>query len=107
MRSVFAIAFTACAFTIVALGQTAPPQIKNDTNRRPNPPAIRDQSIKPSTDTPKVKPENIEDEVVMVVTDLVTPPVSVLDRNGRFNTGLTQRDFRLLENGIPQKIKYF
>ena len=107
MRSVFAIAFTACAFTIVALGQTAPPQIKNDTNRRPNPPAIRDQSIKPSTDTPKVKPENIEDEVVMVDTDLVTTPVSVLDRNGRFISGLRQRDFRLLENDIPQKITYF
>jgi VWFA-related protein len=34
-------------------------------------------------------------------------PVSVLDRDGRFITGLTQRDFRIYENGVEQKVDYF
>jgi len=107
MRSLFAIAFAALAFNVVAICQSVPPQIKNDTTRQPNPPAIRDQSIKPSTDATKAKPADPEDEVITVDTDLVTTPVSVLDRNGRFISGLRQRDFRLFENDIPQKITYF
>src|SRR5687768_2752979 len=48
-----------------------------------------------------------EDEVVRVETNLVTMPVSVLDREGRFIAGLQQKDFRILENGIEQKVEYF
>src|SRR5690606_39695169 len=48
-----------------------------------------------------------EDDVIRVETNLVTMPVSVLDRNGRFVTGLTQRDFRIFENGKEQKVDYF
>src|SRR5690606_35682000 len=48
-----------------------------------------------------------EDDVIRVETNLVTMPVSVLDRNGRFVTGLSQRDFRIFENGKEQKVDYF
>ena len=34
-------------------------------------------------------------------------PVSVLDREGRFVSGLKQRDFRIFENGVEQKVEYF
>jgi VWFA-related protein len=34
-------------------------------------------------------------------------PVSVLDRDGRFIAGLQQKDFRIFENGIEQKVEYF
>jgi VWFA-related protein len=34
-------------------------------------------------------------------------PVSVLDRDGRFISGLNQRDFQIFENGQQQKIEYF
>jgi VWFA-related protein len=34
-------------------------------------------------------------------------PVSVLDRDGRFISGLQQRDFRIYENGVEQKVDYF
>jgi VWFA-related protein len=37
----------------------------------------------------------------------VTTPVSVLDRNGRFVAGLKQRDFKLFENDVPQKVTFF
>jgi len=34
-------------------------------------------------------------------------PVSVLDRDGRFISGLGQQDFQIFENGTPQKVEYF
>ena len=34
-------------------------------------------------------------------------PVSVLDRDGRFISGLQQRDFKIFENGVEQKVGYF
>jgi len=48
-----------------------------------------------------------EDEVYTVDTDLVTTPVSVLDRNGRFIAGLLKKDFKIFEDGVQQKITYF
>jgi VWFA-related protein len=48
-----------------------------------------------------------EDEVVRVNASLVTVPVSVLDRDGRFISGLRQEDFRVLEDGVEQRIAYF
>jgi len=47
------------------------------------------------------------DEEIKVETNLVTMPVSVLDRDGRFVSGLTQRDFEIFENGSKQKIEWF
>jgi Ca-activated chloride channel family protein len=47
------------------------------------------------------------DEEIRVETNLVTMPVSVLDRDGRFVSGLYQRDFEIFENGAKQKIEWF
>src|SRR5215468_8106174 len=40
-------------------------------------------------------------------TNLVTVPVIVTDRYGRFVTGLTQKEFTVREEGSPQKIEDF
>jgi Ca-activated chloride channel family protein len=57
---------------------------------------------------PATKPTpNPEDEVVTVETNLVTTPVSVLDRQGRFIPGLKKKDFKIFENDVPQAITYF
>jgi Ca-activated chloride channel homolog len=48
-----------------------------------------------------------EDEVVRVNTALVTIPVSVLDRDGRFIPALRKEDFRILEDGTEQQVAYF
>lgn len=48
-----------------------------------------------------------EGDVVRVDTNLVTVPVSVFDRQGRFVTGLRQQDFRIFENGVEQELAYF
>jgi VWFA-related protein len=53
------------------------------------------------------KPTPADDEIIKVTTDLVTTPVSVLDRSGRFVPGLKQKDFKIFENGVEQKISYF
>jgi Ca-activated chloride channel family protein len=42
-----------------------------------------------------------------VAVRLVLLPASVEDRKGRFVPGLTAKDFRLLDERIPQEIKYF
>jgi VWFA-related protein len=48
-----------------------------------------------------------EDEVVRVSTALVTIPVSVLDRDGRFIPALRKEDFRIFEDGTEQQVAYF
>ena len=53
-------------------------------------------------------PEEVgEDDVVTVNTALVTIPVTVLDRDGRFISGLRQEDFRIFEDGVEQQVAYF
>jgi Ca-activated chloride channel family protein len=48
-----------------------------------------------------------DDEVIKVETNLVTMPVTVLDRDGRFISGLQKQDFQIFEDGALQKIEYF
>jgi hypothetical protein len=45
--------------------------------------------------------------VLKVETSLVTVPVSVLDRQGRFISNLKQDDFHIFENGVEQTVAYF
>ena len=66
------------------------------------PPVLQGDPLpKPKPTPPK------DDEIIKVSTDLVTTPVSVLDRNGRFIPGLTKKDFSIFENGVKQNITYF
>jgi hypothetical protein len=48
-----------------------------------------------------------DDEVLRVDTNLVTVPVSISDRDGRYILNLKKEDFQILENGKPQQIAYF
>lgn len=48
-----------------------------------------------------------EDDVVRINATLVTIPVSVLDRDGRFISGLRKEDFRIFEDGGEQQVAYF
>lgn len=57
----------------------------------------------------KINPdgETVEGDVIRFDTALVTVPVTVLDRNGRYVPLLRREQFRLTENGVEQKIAYF
>ena len=80
----------------------------NSTSTSPNrTPVLIGNNRQPSpmpTATPVVDDDN---EVIKVETNLVTMPVSVLDRDGRYVSGLQQREFQIFENGIEQKLEYF
>ena len=53
-------------------------------------------------------PEEIDDgDVVRVNTTLVTLPVSVTDRDGRYIPNLQKEDFRLWEEGVEQNVAFF
>lgn len=48
-----------------------------------------------------------DDEVVRVETNLITVPVSVLDRDGKYIPDLRKEDFRLFENDAEQEVAFF
>ena len=88
-----------------------PPTISNDPYRPDSsnkPPVLIGNRTQTNTAKPNPTPPTDDDgEVIKVETNLVTMPVSVLDRDGRFISGLHQRDFQIFENGIEQKVDYF
>jgi VWFA-related protein len=53
-------------------------------------------------------PEEVDaGDIVRVNTTLVTLPVSVMDRNGKYVPNLRKEDFRLWEDGIEQNVAFF
>src|SRR6266550_866937 len=58
-------------------------------------------------DLPSSMKEDQEVDVIRVNTTLVTVPVSVRDRAGRYIPDLQKEDFQVYEEGIEQEIAYF
>ncbi|MGC2238154.1 MAG: VWA domain-containing protein [Pyrinomonadaceae bacterium] len=89
-----------------------PPVLKGDTSIQTKRPPVLIGDTKTSnqtqtnTNTQEIPVED-DDEVLKIETNLVTIPVSVLDRDGRFISGLEQRDFQIFENNVLQKVDYF
>ena len=86
--------------------------VERDTGRRPPTLGGVVNSAGRPVPTPdanvKNGPEEVdEDEIVRVSTTLVTVPVSVLDRDGKYIPNLRQRDFQLYEDNQPQEVAYF
>src|SRR5436305_4537251 len=126
------LAFCAAAHGLVfaqvrprRVGQSAPAQTTTNTQTNnaqtnapsaprtaPTPfPSSREpqagQSAPAQRNRGEVSEEVGEDEVVRVNASLVTVPVSVLDRDGRFIAGLRKNDFRIFEDGVEQEVAYF
>src|ERR1051325_9581936 len=77
------------------------PPVLGGANRDPN----GQQPAAPQKDT---GPEEIgEGDIVRVETTLVSIPVSVMDRDGRYIPDLTKDDFRVWENDVEQRVAYF
>jgi VWFA-related protein len=51
--------------------------------------------------------EEVAGDVLRVDTSLVTVPVSVMDRDGKYIPSLGREDFHIFEDGVEQKIAYF
>ena len=89
-----------------------PPTIKSDSSNKSQdqrtPPTLSRGDYKNLPPPPPLPQKPVEDdEEIVINTNLVTFPVSVLDRNGRFIPGLRQQDFKIFENGVEQKIEIF
>jgi VWFA-related protein len=97
--------------------QTQPQQQSDDgsqTTRPTRPPVLGGANRDPNEQKPGANqqkdagPEDVgEGDVVRVETTLVSIPVSVMDRNGKYIPNLRKEDFRIWENGVEQQVAYF
>ncbi len=108
--SVLAQSNTSSRPRVAATPTPRPPVIQNDTptvDRRSGPPTLGGDNNRRPTATPTPKTADDGSDVIKVETNLITMPVSVLDREGRFVSGLQQKDFRIFENGVEQQVDFF
>ncbi|HMG76465.1 MAG TPA: VWA domain-containing protein [Pyrinomonadaceae bacterium] len=79
------------------------PPVLGGANRDPN-----EQKPASTTSSKDAGPEEVgEGDVVRVETTLVSIPVSVTDRDGKYIPNLTKDDFHIWEDGVEQKVAYF
>src|SRR5262245_28672640 len=80
---------------------TKPPVLggaNNPNNRKPEPPPQEGPTA----------PEEVDaGDVIRVNTNLVTIPVSVMDRDGRYVPNLQKEEFRIWEDGVEQDVAFF
>jgi Ca-activated chloride channel family protein len=65
------------------------------------------KSAQPPASAESAGEEIGEDDVLRINTRLVSVPVSVMDRDGRYIFDLRQEDFAIYENGVEQQITHF
>ena len=92
-----------CAANIFA--QSGRTEIKNEGKKNERPAEL-------PAPTPPVNPLDsiiipTDDEVIKVNTQLVSVPVRVMDKKGRFIGGLAKENFRVFEDGKEQQIDLF
>jgi VWFA-related protein len=109
--------------TIVGLGQGRPRRVGDSTSIQqttppapsPNKPPVLGGANYPNnrqperrTDTTPAGPEEVDaGDVIRVSTTLVTIPVSVMDRDGRYVPNLQKEEFRIWEDGVEQEVAFF
>src|SRR5688572_27279531 len=90
-------------------GRKAPPVPKTDASTQASGNSTADGlDNEPLADAqPAGDGETIEGDTLRVNTALVTVPVNVMDRNGKYVPDLQRRDFRVFDNGVERRIAYF
>jgi Ca-activated chloride channel family protein len=88
------------------------PPVLGGANRDPNEQRSSEQrpgEQKPAgTSSKDASPEEVgEGDIVRVETTLVSIPVSVMDRDGKYIPDLRKEDFRVWEDGVEQRVAYF
>ena len=97
------------------VGQDRPQSAPATTNPTPSrPPVLGGANRTPGSQqgeqqtTTNDGPEEVDaGDVIKVNTTLVTLPVSVMDRDGRYIPNLRKEDFRLWEEGVEQDVAFF
>src|SRR5499427_1023631 len=85
-------------------GRKSPPPSQNE-RQSPKDSEREKNSNRPLADNTPVSVD--ENGTIKMDTALVTIPVSVIDRDGKFVPFLKKRDFRLYEDGVEQNIESF
>src|SRR5215212_315132 len=80
---------------------TKPPVLGGANYPNNRPPAAQPQ------ETPAGPEEVDAGDIIRVNTTLVTVPVSVMDRDGRYVPNLQKEDFRIWEDGVEQDVAFF
>lgn len=109
--------------TITGFGQTRPrrvgdsPSIQQTTPPAPaptRPPVLgganypNNRQPESQTDPTPAGPEEVDaGDIIRVSTTLVTIPVSVMDRDGRYVPNLQKEEFRIWEDGVEQEVAFF
>lgn len=83
--------------------QPGKPPVLTGANRDPN----EQQPATPQKQKDAGPEEVGEGDVVRVDTTLISIPVSVMDRDGKYIPNLTKDDFRVWEDGTEQRVAYF
>ena len=99
------IAFITCVlFALISAGSQYSPAQSVRKHRLPN-------SAQPSPTASPVsvadRPDADDQDVIRVTTQLVSIPVRVMDKNGRFVDGLAKGDFKVFADGVEQQIALF
>ena len=62
----------------------------------------------PQKDPEPTGPEEVDaGDIIRVNTTLITLPVSVMDRDGRYIPNLQKEEFRVWEDGVEQEVAFF
>jgi Ca-activated chloride channel family protein len=91
-----------------------PADVNGQAPRPTRPPVLGGATRDPNeqkpdaTSQPDTGPEELgEGDILRVDTTLVSIPVSVMDRDGKFIPNLRKEDFQIWEDGIEQQVAYF
>ncbi len=103
---IFSILMVACFASGAPAQSTRPqPQSGEKANKRPvEPAATPTPDIVAPTDDKTVADDG---DIIKVNTQLVSIPVRVMDKRGRFIGGLTKENFKVTEDGVEQEIGLF
>src|SRR5919112_6721678 len=107
--------------TVIGLGQGRPRRVGDSTSvQQSTPPAPARPPVLGGANNPNNRqpeqqaeqapagPEEVDSsDVIRVNTTLVTIPVSVMDRDGRYVPNLQKEDFRIWEDGVEQNVAFF
>ena len=109
--------------TIIGFGQGRPRRVGDSTSvQQTTPPAPAPtkppvlgganypshRQPEPQIDATPAGPEEVDaGDVIRVNTTLVTLPVSVMDRDGRYVPNLQKEEFRIWEDGVEQEVAFF
>src|SRR5690242_18104101 len=110
-------------FTIIGFGQGRPRRVGDSSSVQQSTPPAPAPSRPPvlgganypnnrqpeqQADQAPAAPEEVDaGDVIKVNTSLVTIPVSVMDRDGRYVPNLQKEEFRVWEDGVEQEVAFF